>query len=69
MERRDRNIIAKASASLGGYTIGILVQTNFGGVLSIDGVPVGVELGKYYLKELSETTPATPTPPSRRELA
>ena len=41
----------KLPASLGGYTIGILVQTNFGGVLSIDGVPVGVELGKYYLKE------------------
>ncbi len=37
--------------SLGGYTIGVLVQTNFGGVLSIDGVPVGKELGKYYLKD------------------
>jgi len=41
----------KLPASLGGYTIGILVQTNFGGVLSIDGVPIGVELGKYYLKD------------------
>jgi D-aminopeptidase len=41
----------KLPASLGGYTVGILVQTNFGGVLSIDGAPVGVELGKYYLKE------------------
>jgi len=41
----------KLPASLGGYTIGVLVQTNFGGVLSIDGAPVGVELGKYYLKE------------------
>ena len=29
----------------------MLVQTNFGGVLSIDGAPVGVELGKYFLKE------------------
>ncbi len=38
-------------ASLGGYTVGILVQTNFGGVLTIDGAPVGVELGKYYLKD------------------
>jgi len=36
---------------LGGYTLGVLVQTNFGGVLSIDGAPVGVELGKYFLKE------------------
>lgn len=36
--------------SLGGYTIGVLVQSNFGGVLSIDGVPVGEELGQFYLK-------------------
>lgn len=40
----------KLPASLGGYTLGVLVQTNFGGVLSIDGVPVGKELGQYYLK-------------------
>jgi len=31
----------------GGYTIGVLVQTNYGGVLSIDGVPVGKLLGQY----------------------
>lgn len=31
----------------GGYTLGVLVQTNFGGVLSVDGVPVGRELGRY----------------------
>ncbi len=36
-------------ASLGGYTVGVLVQTNFGGVLEIDGVPVGEELKKFYL--------------------
>lgn len=36
---------------LGGYTVGVLVQTNFGGILSIDGAPVGRELGKYYLKD------------------
>ena len=36
---------------LGGYTIGVLVQTNYGGILEIDGAPVGRELGKYYLKE------------------
>jgi D-aminopeptidase len=34
-------------ASLGGYTVGALVQTNFGGVLQIDGVPVGKALGKF----------------------
>ncbi len=33
--------------SLGGYTIGVLVQTNYGGVLTINGAPVGRELGQY----------------------
>ncbi len=37
--------------SLGGYSLGALVQTNFGGVLQMDGVPVGKKLGQYYLKE------------------
>jgi D-aminopeptidase len=36
---------------LGGYTVGILVQTNFGGVLQMDGIQVGKKLGQYYLKE------------------
>jgi D-aminopeptidase len=36
---------------LGGYTVGVLVQTNFGGVLAISGAPVGRELGQYYLRE------------------
>ena len=31
----------------GGYTVGVLVQTNFGGVLEINGVPVGKELNTY----------------------
>jgi len=39
---------------LGGYTVGVLVQTNFGGVLQLDGIPVGKELGQYYLKEQLE---------------
>jgi len=34
-------------ARFGGYVLGVLVQTNFGGVLSMDGVPVGKELGRY----------------------
>ncbi len=33
--------------TLGGYTVGVLVQSNFGGVLQILGAPVGRELGKY----------------------
>ena len=37
--------------TLGGYTIGALVQTNFGGVLQMDGIPVGRELGQFYLKQ------------------
>jgi D-aminopeptidase len=41
---------------LGGYTVGVLVQTNYGGVLTIAGAPVGQELGQYYLrKELQQT--------------
>jgi D-aminopeptidase len=38
-------------SKLGGYTVGVLVQTNFGGVLTIAGAPVGRELGRYYLRE------------------
>ncbi|MEZ4947525.1 MAG: P1 family peptidase [Cyclobacteriaceae bacterium] len=39
---------------LGGYTVGVLTQTNFGGVLQIDGVPVGEELGQYAYKNAIE---------------
>src|SRR5947209_684575 len=46
-------------ASLGGYTVGVLVQSNFGGVLTIGGAPVGRELGRYYLKDQLE--PASET--------
>jgi len=39
--------------SLGGYTVGVLVQTNYGGTLTINGAPVGRELGSYsYRREL-----------------
>ncbi|MFP8487600.1 P1 family peptidase [Gracilimonas sp. Q87] len=33
----------------GGYTVGVLVQSNFGGVLTIDGAPVGEELENHYM--------------------
>lgn len=36
---------------LGGYTVGVLVQTNFGGILTLNGAPVGRELGKFYLND------------------
>ncbi|WP_343031358.1 P1 family peptidase, partial [Xanthovirga aplysinae] len=35
----------------GGYTVGVLVQTNFGGILKINGAPVGEELNNYYMAE------------------
>lgn len=41
----------RVPVSLGGYTVGVLVQTNFGGVLTIAGAPVGQELGQYYLRQ------------------
>ena len=37
--------------TLGGYTVGVLVQTNYGGVMSINGAPVGRELGTYAFKD------------------
>jgi len=37
--------------SLGGYTIGVLVQTNYGGVLTMNGAPVGRELGNYSYRD------------------
>jgi D-aminopeptidase len=44
----------KLPDSLGGWTLGVFVQTNYGGVLTIQGVPVGVRLGKYELREQVE---------------
>ena len=35
----------------GGYTVGVLVQTNFGGILTIQGAPVGKELKNHYLAQ------------------
>ena len=40
----------KLPASLGGWTVGVLVQSNYGGVLQMGGVPVGRELGQYAFK-------------------
>jgi D-aminopeptidase len=43
----------------GGYTVGALVQTNFGGILQMDGIPVDKNLDRYDLKEQrNETTTA-----------
>ncbi|MBQ6437059.1 MAG: P1 family peptidase [Bacteroidales bacterium] len=42
-------------ATYGGYTVGVLVQSNYGGILEINGVQVGVELGAYSYKDEAET--------------
>ena len=56
----------KLPANLGGYTVGVLVQTNFGGVLTINGAPVGQELGQFYLKD-ELGSPAAKTLQPRKE--
>jgi D-aminopeptidase len=40
------------AAQLGGWTVGVLAQRNYGGVLTIMGAPVGKELGQYYLQDI-----------------
>src|SRR3989440_4249219 len=59
----------KLPASLGGYTVGVLVQSNFGGILTINGAPVGRELGKYYLKEQLSSTTFSPCKPGNTDLS
>jgi D-aminopeptidase len=44
----------KLPPNLGGHTVGVIVQSNYGGVLSINGAPVGRELGKYSFREQIE---------------
>lgn len=41
----------KLDDRLGGWTVGVLVQSNFGGILTVDGVRVGEALGQYFLKD------------------
>ncbi len=60
---------------LGGYTVGVLVQSNFGGVLRINGVPVGKEFGQFAFKEALDAADgscmivvATDAPLSHRNL-
>ncbi|QYO64417.1 P1 family peptidase [Leptolyngbya sp. 7M] len=59
----------KLPAGLGGYTLGVLVQSNFGGVLMIDGVPVGEELGQYYLKNAASVSIPTVRKGSKNPVA
>ena len=52
----------KLPESRGGYTVGVLVQTNFGGILTINGAPVGEELGNHYLADATEAGSAESSP-------
>ena len=44
-------------ARYGGYTVGVLVQSNYGGVLTMDGAPVGKVLGRYAYQTASRPRP------------
>jgi D-aminopeptidase len=56
----------KLPESLGGYTVGVLVQTNYGGVLTIDGHRVGEALGEYsFKKELTQAKENITSRPDR----
>ena len=46
----------------GGYTVGVLVQSNFAGILTIDGVPVGRELGSYDYQDVPKAYDTSDTP-------
>ncbi len=48
---------------LGGYAVGVLVQSNFGGILSIGGAPVGRELGRFSYRRFVEGDDGTPGDP------
>lgn len=66
----------KLPNNVGGYTVGVLVQTNFGGVLAVNGVPIGKALHTYYLSDKLNYSPdgscmivvATDAPLSSRNL-
>jgi D-aminopeptidase len=49
---------------LGGWTVGVLVQSNFGGILQINGAPVGEALGRHYLRGEIPSQSSPPSPPS-----
>ncbi len=48
-------------ASLGGYSVGILVQGNYGGVLQMMGAPIGQQLGRFSFQR--DVTPGTTRSP------
>jgi len=53
--------------ALGGFTLGALVQSNFGGILTIDGVRVGERLGRYAFRDVLEGAATETAKPERRD--
>ncbi len=49
----------------GGWTVGVLVQTNFGGILTINGAPVGRELGRFAFQQATSSAPPAGAPRGR----
>ena len=54
MERGDRHQLPPITGESRGYTIGVLVQANYGGVLMVDGIPVGEALGQYFMSDMAD---------------
>ena len=50
----------KLDARYGGYTVGVLVQSNYGGVLTMGGAPVGKILGRYSYQPRSQADSRKP---------
>jgi D-aminopeptidase len=50
-------------ARLGAHTVGVLVQSNFGGVLTIDGLRVGETVGRYSFRDQLEGNRPAPSRP------
>ena len=58
----------KLDARYGGYTVGVIVQSNYGGVLTMNGAPVGKMLGRYSYQPRTQArvpAPGSPLPDDR----
>jgi D-aminopeptidase len=53
----------RLGARFGAFTLGVLVQTNYGGVLTMNGAPVGRELGRYDYQPSAAAKPGAPADP------
>jgi D-aminopeptidase len=49
-------------AAYGGHTVGVLVQSNYGGILTVNGAPVGQALGRYSFQREVERRGEAPAP-------